>query len=73
MLKNVEPVAEAHGLTLGQLFTAWLIHQPGITTALVGARNTAQVEENARAGDAVLDGDTLSFIRREVEALGALN
>lgn len=71
MLGRVEPVAKDHGLTLGQLFTAWLIHQPAVTTALVGARTPAQVEENAKAGAAKLDDEALSLIRREVEGLGA--
>lgn len=72
MLGRVAPLARDHDLTLGQLFTAWLVHQPGVTTALVGARNRAQVEENARAGAANLDEETLTRIRQEVEGLGAL-
>lgn len=72
MLERVKPVAADHGLTLGQLFTAWLVHQPTVTTALVGARTPAQVAENAQAGSAVLAEETVSLIRREVEALGTL-
>ena len=72
MLERVEPVARDHGLTLGQLFTAWLTHQPGVTTALVGARTPEQVEENAQAGAATLDAETVALIRGEVEALGEL-
>lgn len=73
MLQRVEPLAEELGVTLGQLYTAWLVQQPGITTALVGARNEAQVQENARAGTLVLDDSSLALIRHEVEALGELN
>ena len=29
----------------------WTLHRPGITIALVGARNPQQVEENAGAAD----------------------
>jgi methylglyoxal reductase len=72
MLDRVKPVAADYGLTLGQLFTAWLVHQPGVTTALVGARTPAQVAENAKAGNVTLDDATLTLIRREVEALGTL-
>lgn len=72
MLESVAPVALGHNLTLGQLFTAWLVHQPGVTTALVGARTPAQAEENAMAGAASLDADTLQFVRVQVEALGSL-
>lgn len=72
MLERVKPIARDLGLTLGQMFTAWLVHQPGVTTALVGARTPAQAKENAGAGVAVLDAGVLATIRREVEALGAL-
>jgi aryl-alcohol dehydrogenase-like predicted oxidoreductase len=69
MLERVQPVAEKHGVTLGQLFTAWVTHQPGVTTALVGARNAAQAQENAVAGTVTLDEADLRAIRREVEGL----
>lgn len=72
MLGRVEPVAKDHDLTLGQLFTAWLIHQPAVTTALVGARTPEQVAENAKAGAAVLTEEVVALLRREVEALGPL-
>lgn len=73
MLERVEPLAQDLGVTLGQLYTAWLVHQPGVTTALVGARNEAQARENAKAGALVLDDTALAFIREEAEALGALS
>lgn len=72
MLGRVEPLARDLGVTLGQLYTAWLVHQPGVTTALVGARNEAQVLENARAGSLELNEAALAFIREEAEGLGAL-
>ena len=72
MLRRLKPAASDCGLTLGQFFTAWLVHQPGVTTALVGARNAAQVRENAGAGAAVLPPEIIDRVRREVEALGDL-
>jgi aryl-alcohol dehydrogenase-like predicted oxidoreductase len=48
------------------------VHQPGITTALVGARTEAQVYENARAGSLVLGEAALSFIREQAEELGTM-
>jgi len=49
MLDRMRPVADGNGLTLGQLAIAWTIAQPGVTHALVGARNAAQAAENAAA------------------------
>ncbi|MBN2308831.1 MAG: aldo/keto reductase [Candidatus Hydrogenedentes bacterium] len=70
MLEQVKPIAEGHGATLTQVFIAWVVAQKGITTALVGARNEKQVEENAKAGDLKLAGDEVALIRRLVEELG---
>jgi aryl-alcohol dehydrogenase-like predicted oxidoreductase len=69
-LELLRPIAEAHGATLGQLSVAWLLAQPGITTALVGARNAEQVRENARAADIRLSPDEVGGIREVFERLG---
>ncbi len=49
MLDQMRGVAKKHGLTIGQLVIAWTIAQPGLTHALVGARDAAQAKENAAA------------------------
>jgi aryl-alcohol dehydrogenase-like predicted oxidoreductase len=46
----VGPIAKAHGATIGQVVLAATVAQPGITCALVGARNAEQARENAGAG-----------------------
>lgn len=48
-LERVRPIAEAHGASLAQVVIHWTYRQPGITAALVGARNAEQAEHNARA------------------------
>jgi len=72
MLERVKPIAEGYGITLGQLFIAWTVHQPGITSALVGARNESQVEENARAGSVKLTSSDLHEIRKALEEMEPL-
>jgi len=61
----VRPVAERHGGTLAQIAVAWCLAQPGVTAALVGARNAEQAEANARAADTGLTAE-------EVDAIGAV-
>lgn len=51
----VAPIAAAHESTLAQTVIAWTIARPGVTAAIVGARSPEQVEENAAAGDLVLE------------------
>ncbi len=50
MLDRIRPIAGRHGITLAQLVIAWTLARPGVTHALVGARNPEQASENARAG-----------------------
>ncbi|WP_413249525.1 aldo/keto reductase [Sinomonas flava] len=40
------------GLTTAQAALAWIISQPGVTSAIPGARNAAQARANAAAADA---------------------
>jgi len=68
-LENIEPIAEDNSITLGQLVLAWTIQQPGITIALVGARNPKQALENAAAANIKLDPDEVSFINSELDKL----
>ena len=56
--------------SLAQLVIAWTIAQPGVSHALIGGRNIAQVEENARGGEIGLEAKDVSRICQEVEALG---
>lgn len=70
MLARLQPIADGHGITLAQMTIAWVVQQDGVTAALVGARDEAQVEENVRAGDVMLSDEELRNIRDEVEALG---
>ncbi len=61
-LERIRPIADGHGLTLTQLIIAWTIEQPGVTHALVGARDDVQARENAAAGDVKLTADELAAI-----------
>ena len=56
------PVAEEAGLTMAQLCLAWVLRQPNVAAAIVGASRPEQVHENARAADVRLSYDTLRAI-----------
>jgi aryl-alcohol dehydrogenase-like predicted oxidoreductase len=68
-LDELRPLAETKTATLAQLVIAWTIRQPGITVALVGARNAAQAVQNARAGSLVLKPEELQYIDTKLSAL----
>ena len=66
-LDKLKPLAKDKNATLGQLVIRWTVEQPGITIALVGARNSKQAVENARANDIHLSGDEQDFISSELK------
>jgi aryl-alcohol dehydrogenase-like predicted oxidoreductase len=68
MLAHFSPIAQSHNCTLAQLVIAWTIHQPGITHALVGARNEAQVNENAAAASVQLASAELAQMNAAIAA-----
>ncbi len=70
VLAKIQPIADGHNATLGQVAVNWVICQQGITSALVGARNEIQVAENAKAADFRLAQEELQAIRKLVEELG---
>jgi myo-inositol catabolism protein IolS len=65
LVDALRPIAERLGITLGQLALAWVIQQPGSTSAIAGTRNAEHVKENAAAGAVEFDPATLE----EIEAL----
>ena len=62
-LAKIKPIADAHGASLAQTIIQWTIHQPGITAALVGARDAKQAEHNAKAMNYSFSADELGQIR----------
>jgi aryl-alcohol dehydrogenase-like predicted oxidoreductase len=48
-LDRVRPMASAYGVSLANLAVAWVTSAPGITAAIVGARDATQAVENVRA------------------------
>lgn len=68
-LQAIKPVANKYDATLAQLVIQWTINQPGITIALVGARNPEQAIQNAKAADINFSDDELAHIDEELKKL----
>ncbi|MBE0690977.1 MAG: aldo/keto reductase [Anaerolineae bacterium] len=56
-VEQLKAIAQEVGRPLAHLAIRWILQQPGITSVLVGARNAAQIEENASAlaGEVIAD------------------
>ena len=61
-LDEIRPMAESKSVSLAQLVIRWTIDRPGITAALVGARNAEQAIQNARAINVKLSAEEIKFI-----------
>ena len=53
-------VARKHGATPGQIAIAWLLHQPVVTTVILGAKRAEQLAENVKATAIELDDADLT-------------
>jgi len=68
-LDKLRSMAESKSASLAQLAIRWTIERPGITVALVGARDAKQAVQNARAIDVKLSPEEILFINRQLEGL----
>lgn len=57
VVAQLQPFAEAYGVTLGQLSLAWLMQQPGPVIPLVGTANPEHIAEATAAVNVTLDRD----------------
>ena len=70
-VQQLKPIAEEAGLTLPQFALAWVLREPNVASAIIGASRPEQVRENCAASGVVID--TQLFVRAEAildEALG---
>ena len=68
-LQKIKPLADEKKASISQLVLRWTIEQPGITIALVGARNAEQATQNAKAIEVKLTIDEIDFITAELNKL----
>jgi aryl-alcohol dehydrogenase-like predicted oxidoreductase len=66
-VQKLEPIAEQCGLTMPQLAVAWVLQNPNVAAALVGASRPEQIASNVAASGVKLESDVMTAID---EALG---
>ncbi|UNU44556.1 aldo/keto reductase [Sphingopyxis sp. YF1] len=54
-VQRLTPLADKAGCTMAQLAIAWVLAQPGITSAIIGASRPEQLKETAAAADRAID------------------
>jgi len=62
-VQQLKPIAEEAGLTLPQFALAWVLREPNVASAIIGASRPEQLRENAAASGVIVD--TQLFLRAE--------
>ncbi|AYD89648.1 aldo/keto reductase [Actinomyces sp. 2119] len=61
-VQGLRPVAQEAGLSLPQLALAWVLQNPNVSAAIIGASRPEQLEENVRASGVVLDPEVMAAV-----------
>jgi aryl-alcohol dehydrogenase-like predicted oxidoreductase len=54
ILDVMRPIGEAHGCSPARIALAWLLHQPAVTSVIIGAKRADQLQDNLASGDVKL-------------------
>ena len=61
-VQRLRPIADELGITLAQLAIAWVLREPNVAAAIIGASRPEQVDENVGAVGVEVDEATLARI-----------
>lgn len=68
-VQHLKPIAEQAGLNMAQLAIAWVLQNPNVSSAIIGASRPEQVHDNVKAAGVRLDADLLKAIDDIVEPI----
>jgi aryl-alcohol dehydrogenase-like predicted oxidoreductase len=66
-VQQLRPLAEQAGLSMAQLGVAWVLQNPNVSSAIVGATRPEQLEDNVKASGVKLDAELLKRIDEVLE------
>lgn len=67
-VQKLGAIARELDITVGQLALAWILRQPNVASALIGASRPEQVEENVKASGIPLSEATLTAIEEVLQS-----
>ena len=68
-VQGLKPVAEQAGLSMAQLAVAWVLQNPNVSSAIVGASRPEQVRDAVKASGVKLDADVLKAIDSALDSV----
>jgi aryl-alcohol dehydrogenase-like predicted oxidoreductase len=66
LIEDLLPLADAEGVTPTQLAIAWTLQHPGVTSAIIGPKTRAQLDEQLPSSGRTVSSETLDRIDRIV-------
>ncbi|TQS30858.1 aldo/keto reductase family protein [Microbispora sp. KK1-11] len=61
-VQDLKPIAADLGLSMAQLAVAWVLQNPNVSSAIIGATKPEQVRDNVKASGVKLDAEVLKKI-----------
>ena len=58
----MKPIAAAKGVSVARVALAWLLHQPHVTSVIIGAKTRAQLDDNIAATQLELSAEELAAL-----------
>ena len=68
-VQRLQPIAADAGLSMAQLAVAWVLQNPNVSSAIIGASRPEQVTDNVKAAGVTLDSDVLAAIDEVVDPI----
>ncbi len=68
-VQRLRPIADGLGLSMAQLAVAWVLQEPNVASAIVGASRPEQVSDNAAAAGVPLDKATMVAIDEALDGV----
>ena len=68
-VQKLKPIADANELTMGQLAVAWVLQNPNVSSAIIGATKPAQIKENVKASGVKLSSETMAQIDKALSGV----
>jgi aryl-alcohol dehydrogenase-like predicted oxidoreductase len=59
IIDAIDPIAKSKGVSVAQIALAWLLHQRAVTTVIIGAKKTEQLDDNLKAVSVKFTADEL--------------
>jgi aryl-alcohol dehydrogenase-like predicted oxidoreductase len=58
----MRPIAKSHGVSVARVALAWLLHKAPVTSVIIGAKNTEQLQDNVAAVDLKLTSEDMATL-----------